>query len=211
MTLSARFAHTTAESTDVATVIEQRAMLMSKRRVCPRCKCTHVVLNGRDKNRRQRFKCRTCGRTYNVLTGTPLARARKSEKWCQVAVLMSEHVPVRRIVGSGVGVSHVTAWRWRHRVLQSAANGVRVNRHAIAEVGALLLQENRKGRPRASQRDPNFIYPGANPRPSPQTILVLTALDGTGEVIGHVLRPGYGGRAARGGGTRVYASNRGAP
>ena len=45
-----------------------------------------AVKHGFDKHGRQRFKCREkssggCDRTFNLLTGTPLARMRKPERW----------------------------------------------------------------------------------------------------------------------------------
>jgi transposase len=44
---------------------------------------TDSYLHGKDKNDRQRFRCRTteCRRTFNILTGTPMARAQKPKKW----------------------------------------------------------------------------------------------------------------------------------
>ena len=40
-------------------------------------------LHGKDKNGRQRFRCRNaeCRRTFNILTRTPMARTRKPETW----------------------------------------------------------------------------------------------------------------------------------
>ncbi|MFT4198740.1 MAG: hypothetical protein QM601_12700 [Pseudoxanthomonas sp.] len=42
---------------------------------CPSCQGVHLVRNGQAGGL-QRFKCRTCGITFNGLTGTPLARLR---------------------------------------------------------------------------------------------------------------------------------------
>jgi transposase-like protein len=52
-------------------------------RTCPHCATACATLHGKDQNDRQRFRCRSraCGRTYNILTGTPMARARKPEAW----------------------------------------------------------------------------------------------------------------------------------
>ena len=53
------------------------------KRSCPHCGTESAHLHGKDKHHRQRFRCRTtkCRRTFNILTGTPIARARKPEKW----------------------------------------------------------------------------------------------------------------------------------
>ena len=60
---------------------------------CPHCKSSSVKCNG-TANGLQRYKCRDCTKTYNALTGTPLA---------EVEELLN--------------VSHGTAFRWRHRFL----------------------------------------------------------------------------------------------
>ncbi|WP_157201966.1 hypothetical protein [Massilia sp. Root335] len=47
-------------------------------RPCPRCGCGRVHRCGQASGL-QRFRCLACGRSYNALTGTPLARLRKKE------------------------------------------------------------------------------------------------------------------------------------
>lgn len=39
---------------------------------CPHCAGTHTIKHGRHGDL-QRFRCRHCNRTFNTLTGTPLA------------------------------------------------------------------------------------------------------------------------------------------
>ena len=47
---------------------------------CPRCGCPRQHRCG-SANGLQRYRCLQCGRSYNALTGTPLARLRQREKW----------------------------------------------------------------------------------------------------------------------------------
>ncbi len=47
---------------------------------CPHCNSKTVVRNGTAAGL-QRFKCRDCTKTFNALTGTPLARLRMQGKW----------------------------------------------------------------------------------------------------------------------------------
>src|SRR6185369_5053569 len=51
---------------------------------CPHCGNQKVVCNG-NADGLQRYKCRQCGRTFNALTGTPLARLRQKGKWLEQA------------------------------------------------------------------------------------------------------------------------------
>ncbi len=93
-------------------LIESR---MPARSSCPKCHGASVVRNGQA-NDLQRYKCRDCGVTFNVLTGTPLARLRHREKWLQQARVLDEGVSVRK-AAARLGVHHTTAFRWRHRFL----------------------------------------------------------------------------------------------
>jgi hypothetical protein len=54
---------------------------------CPYCTSHEFVSWGRA-NALQRFRCKNCGRTFNALTNTPLARLRKKEQWLEHAGAM---------------------------------------------------------------------------------------------------------------------------
>ena len=43
----------------------------------------------------QRYKCRSCGRTYNALTKTPLAKLRKKAQWLSNAEAMLQGTSVK--------------------------------------------------------------------------------------------------------------------
>ncbi len=163
-------------------------------RLCPHCKGNNIVLHGKDQNRRQRFKCRGCGRTYNIMTGTPMARARKPGTWLRYLGFMSAHMSVREIVSSGIGVHQVTAWRWRHRFLQASVNDNASILSGVVEAGETFFVRSFKGsrgrkngeatesrttRPRAS---------GATKRGTLHHLVpVLTALDNSGAIFQAIL------------------------
>jgi transposase-like protein len=104
--------------------LAHRSATTIKARVCPHCRVTGATLHGKSSIGRQRFRCRNmdCRRTYNIMTGTPMARARKPEKWGQYLGHMTSFMSVRKIVEAGVAINHKTAWRWRHCFLKVAAN-----------------------------------------------------------------------------------------
>jgi len=56
-----------------------------------------VVRNGRADGL-QRFKCRSCSKTFNALTSTPLARLRMKGKWLTQAEAIRDGltIPARR-------------------------------------------------------------------------------------------------------------------
>ena len=69
--------HPAAGLEQVVAPIDQ---IRSAERCCPRCASAHWHRHGHA-NDLQRFRCRDCGRTYNDLSGTPLARLRLRGKW----------------------------------------------------------------------------------------------------------------------------------
>ena len=56
---------------------------------CPHCAGREVVGWGRSHGL-LRFRCKSCGRTFNALTKTPMAHLRKKEKWLDHARAMIE-------------------------------------------------------------------------------------------------------------------------
>jgi transposase-like protein len=103
--------------------LARRTEATRAKRRCPHCGTEDAHLHGKDKNDRQRFRCRTaeCRRSFNILTGTPMAHARKPERWGHYLSHMTDHRSVRKITAAGIGVNHTTVWRWRRRFLQAAA------------------------------------------------------------------------------------------
>ena len=89
--------------------LARRTACTMETRACPHCHNTRVVLHGKDQNGRQRFRCRNCRKTYNILTGTAMARARKPDNWARYLDCMTEHMSVRKIVASGIRINAVTA------------------------------------------------------------------------------------------------------
>jgi len=63
-------------------------------RPCPHCRAARVHRSGFASGL-QRFRCLGCRRTYNALTGTPLARLRKRERWLPYLQCLLESRSVR--------------------------------------------------------------------------------------------------------------------
>lgn len=82
---------------------------------CPHCGSAHVVRNGTAHDL-QRHKCRDCRKTFNALTGTPLARLRMKGKWLGQTAVLRDGVTITKAAET-LGVARSTAFRWRHRFL----------------------------------------------------------------------------------------------
>src|SRR5208282_413305 len=85
---------------------------------CPHCGSRRIEGWGRERNGLPRSRCLDCQRTFNPLTGTPLARLRKKERWLrrvnQGAMAASIRMRTRRCWTDGG-----RAFKWRHRFLKA--------------------------------------------------------------------------------------------
>ena len=112
-------------------------------RRCPSCASSRYCRHGQA-NGLQRYRCRDCGRSYNDLSGTPLARLRLKEKWLDYLGTALDSKPVRK-AASEIGVHRNTAFRWRHRFLEQAKHDRPTRLTGIAEADEMFLLESQKG------------------------------------------------------------------
>jgi hypothetical protein len=86
----------------------------------------------------------SCRSTFNALTGTPLARLRKRERWLPYlqCVLQSRTV---RAAAQAVGVHRTTSFRWRHRFVSGAAHDRPKMLTTIVEADETYRLESQKG------------------------------------------------------------------
>ena len=124
-------------------VIALIGQIGATRRRCPSCTCERYYRHGQA-NGLQRYRCRACGRTYNDLSGTPLARLRQRDKWLDylASVLNSKSV---RTAASETGVHRNTAFRWRHRFLQGPRQDQPQCLGGITEADEMFMLESQKG------------------------------------------------------------------
>jgi len=117
--------------------------IRSTTRRCPDCACERCHRHGQA-NDLQRFRCCACGRTFNDLTGTPLARLRHKGKWLDYldTVLDSRAV---RAAAKRVDVHRNTAFRWRHRFLDRVKDDRPARLSGIVEADEMFLLESQKG------------------------------------------------------------------
>jgi transposase-like protein len=110
---------------------------------CPRC---HHRPCGRWGNAHglPRYRCGACGKTFNVLSGTPLARLRHRECWDEYARALIDGDTVRA-AARRCGVHKNTAFRWRHRFLTLPAGLKPSSLHGIVEADETYFLESHKG------------------------------------------------------------------
>jgi len=155
---------------------------------CPHCAHERIHRHGRSEGL-QRYRCGACGKTFNALTGTPLARLRHKAKWLDFLQAMQDSLTVRRSARD-VGVHRNTSFRWRHRFLAWSKNDRPEHLHGITEVDETYFLESSKGartlgRP-ARKRGGSATKRGI----SDEQICVLVARDRTGQTLDFVTGKG---------------------
>jgi transposase-like protein len=111
----------------------------ARSRPCPRCGCGRVHRG--QASGLQRFRCLGCGRSYNALTGTPLARLCKKGCWLPYLQCVLESRTVRD-AARVVGMHRTTGFRWRHRFVPGAMRDRPVTLSAIVEAdGTYRLEQ----------------------------------------------------------------------
>ncbi len=112
-------------------------------RACPHCRSLRLHRDGHADGL-QRYRCVACARSFNALTGTPLARLRHRPKWLAYLDCMLQSATVRRAAAL-VGIHKNTSFRWRHRFLHSTKHDRSVPLAGITEADETYLLESQKG------------------------------------------------------------------
>jgi transposase-like protein len=152
---------------------------------CPHCTARRIHRHGMARGL-QRYKCLSCARTFNALTGTPLTRLRKRDRWPSFARSLAASESVRAAaVRAGIDAS--TSFRWRHRFLK-AQKGLKDPRlTGIVEVDECFILQSRKGERRlprkARKRGGKAEKPGLSSEQTP----ILIARDRYGHHLDAVL------------------------
>jgi transposase-like protein len=155
-------------------------------RGCPHCAGREIIAWGRA-NGLTRFRCKGCGRTFNALTQTPMARLRKRERWLDHARAMLESRSLSK-TAELCGVHPTTAFRWRHRFLGSPATDKPRALTGIVEADETFLLESFKGRRSDLPRKPRKRGGSArHPGLCQENIPVLVARDRKGATFDAIL------------------------
>ncbi len=152
---------------------------------CPYCEATELYRWGKA-SELQRYRCRQCNRTFNALTGTPLARLRHKDKWFEYEQAMIQGLSIRKSADS-CGIASNTSFKWRHRFLQIPATHQPSKMNGIVEADETYFLESFKGQrhlPRsARKRGGKAVKKGA----SKEQVPVLVVRDRHGETADCIL------------------------
>jgi len=153
--------------------------------VCPQCSSDSLhkwgIISGI-----QRYRCKDCGRSFNALTGTPMARLRKKELWLEYSKALADSLSLSK-AAEQCGIDRTTAFRWRHRFLKDASQS-KACCSGITEMDETYFRESFKGK-KLSHRKPRKRGKEASVRGlSAEQIPVVVARDRTGHTCDAVLQ-----------------------
>jgi transposase-like protein len=85
---------------------------------CPHCESIKIVRYGKYGNGKQRYLCRNCNTTFSDYTNTLLCGSQNHEKWKPFVECILKGYSLRKSAEI-VGVSYITLFYWRHKILKT--------------------------------------------------------------------------------------------
>ena len=167
---------------EVTAMIEAR---FAAQVLCPHCQSRNIGSWGRSCGLK-RYRCRECHKSFNALTGTPLARLQKRGAWKAYAQAVAESVSVRK-AAQRTGVSVPTAFRWRHRFLSLAKDSKAGAVSGIVEADETFFRRSFKGARRMSRAPRKRGGKASKPGTSDEQVPVLVLRDRSGATADGVL------------------------
>ena len=111
--------------------------------ICPHCSSQKHVRWGK-RNDMQRYKCRKCEKTFNSLTGTPLAKLKKKGHWLDYSYCLTQGYTIRK-AAKICSISIETSFRWRHRFLDNSKKLLPNKISGIVEADETYFVKSEKG------------------------------------------------------------------
>ncbi|MCK5834648.1 MAG: IS1595 family transposase [Lentisphaeria bacterium] len=172
---------TVTKKKTVCDLLEKR---IEKHYQCVHCESPSIVKHGY-RSGMTRYRCKSCGKTFNALTGTNLAKLRKKELWLDYSQCILDSLSVRKSAKQ-VQVNSKTAFRWRHRFLGTAHNMEPKVLSGVVEADETFFRKSQKGN-RNLDRPPR-----QRGEPAPQRFVlkelvsVLVACDRNGHEVDYI-------------------------
>ncbi len=153
---------------------------------CPHCGGDDIRPWGKAGGK-PRYRCVNCQKTFNPLTGTPLAGLHYPDRWPAQAQALINGETLAKAAGR-CGVDYTTAFRWRHRFLEALNRDKPASLSGIVEADETFILESFKGRRRGLPRAARKRGGKASKRGlSAEQIPVMVARDRTGATFDAVL------------------------
>lgn len=124
----------------------------------------------------QRYRCLGCGRTYNALSGSPLARLKHRNLWLKYVFALEAQMTVRE-AAVYCDVAKNTSLHWRHRFTNALAGSQPDCLSGIVEIDETFFRENHKGERRLDRPALRRATPAVRAAQKRRLTAVLIARD----------------------------------
>lgn len=92
----------------------------------------------------KRYRCKECRRTFNALTGTPLAQLHRRDVWLAYGQALADGVSLRK-AAKRCRIDLTTSFRWRHRFLEAAKHRKAKAVTGVVEADETFFLRSQKG------------------------------------------------------------------
>jgi len=171
-------------SPSLQAVVDLLEAKVRENRICPHCVSAGAIIRGHASGL-SRFFCKGCGKTFNALTGTPLARLRHKSRWAEFAASLRDGETVKASAERCL-VASTTAFRWRHRFLRAVTAGA-IKLRGIVEADETFFLSSRKGERNLDRKARKRGGKASKRGLSEEQVPVLVAADRSGTTISAVL------------------------
>lgn len=141
---------------------------------CPHCANDRIVKFGKLSGQ-QRYRCKTCTRTFVALTGTPFLHLRDKEKLLAHADCMANSLTIRK-TAANLGLTVDRAFRWRHRFLEFLSQQKPAAMTGIIEADETFFRRSFKGQRKEIPRSPKKRGGPDKDLPATERVPVLVAM-----------------------------------
>lgn len=163
--------------------------------VCRKCGNKHIVKFGKDKNGKQRYRCKACGATFTATSYSVLSNTHCSlDVWERYITLLLKGRTLKECAAR-CHISVRTAFIWRHKILNALCKDQSVRVMAgIVEIDEVYVSISYKGNHKKSKRFtmPREAYKrgGESKTRIGSRACVMCAVERNGQVYGEVLGKG---------------------
>lgn len=114
-------------------------------KTCPHCSSNHIIRNGLNSLKLQRYKCKDCSKIFSSKTNTPMSYSKKPiQKWIEYLKCMCEKLTLRE-AADRLKIHRNTAFYWRHKILKALKATLNDKLQGIVEIDELYINESFKG------------------------------------------------------------------
>jgi len=160
---------------DISKVCDLIEKVQEETPCCPHCHATKISKHG-IRNNLQRYKCKSCHRTFNALTNTPLARLRKKEYWLSYFDCMLDSSTIR-VAANKMSINKKTSFRWRHRFASWMYKDTPTTLNGIVEADETYFSYSEKGTSQVFRKPHKRGSDGISRGLSKEQVPVFTACD----------------------------------